>query len=319
MLDARSARRTGLRKGHDLVAVHTFPHGPLTLSSVSLNALRAFEAAARHLSFTQAGLELSVTQAAVSHQVKALEERLGVPLFRRTTRGLILTDEGEALAPAVAEAFSRLSHLLGRFEAGRLKEVLTISVVGTFAVGWLMSRLSDFKANHPFIDLRMLTNNNKVDLAGESLDYAIRFGDGAWHGALAEKVMAAPFTPLCCPRTAATLGSPRDLAGAVLLRSYRPQDWPNWLAAAGASDVPVRGPMFDSSWVMVQAAIQGDGVALAPACMFTPELSSGRLVRPFEVEVDAGAYWLTRLKSRPPTRAMGAFRDWLMQAAGAEG
>jgi LysR family transcriptional regulator of beta-lactamase len=285
---------------------------------VSLNALRAFEAAARHLSFTQAGMELSVTQAAVSHQVKALEERLGVPLFRRTTRGLILTDEGQALAPAVAEAFSRLQHLLGRFEAGRLKEVLTISVVGTFAVGWLMSRLSDFQATHPWVDLRMLTNNNKVDLAGESLDYAIRFGDGAWHAAEAEKVMAAPFTPLCRPEAAKGLRSPHDLAGATLLRSYRPQDWPNWLAAAGSPDVPVRGPMFDSSWVMVQAAIQGDGVALAPARMFSPELNSGRLVRPFEIEVDAGSYWLTRLKSRRTTRAMAAFRDWLLEAAAAE-
>lgn len=296
------------------MGVHTSPYGPLTLSSVSLNALRAFEAAARHLSFTQAGLELKVTQAAVSHQVKALEERLGVPLFRRTTRGLILTDEGEALAPAVTEAFSRLAHLLGRFEAGRLKEVLTVSVVGTFAVGWLMARLAAFKAAHPFIDFRMLTNNNKVDLVGESLDYAIRFGDGAWHGVHAEKVMDAPFTALCSPATAERLRTPRDLAGAVLLRSYRPQDWPAWLAEAGAADVPVRGPMFDSSWVMVQAAIQGDGVALAPASMFAPDLEAGRLIRPFAAEVDAGAYWLTRLKSRPPTRAMLTFRDWLIEA-----
>lgn len=300
------------------MAVHTSPHGPLTLSSVSLNALRAFEAAARHLSFTQAGMELSVTQAAVSHQVKALEERLGVPLFRRTTRGLILTDEGQALAPAVAEAFSKLTHLLGRFEAGRLKEVLTISVVGTFAVGWLMSRLADFHASHPFVDLRMLTNNNKVDLAGESLDYAIRFGDGAWHGTTAEKVMPARFTPLCSPWTAQSLRTPHDLAGAVLLRSYRPQDWPAWLIAAGAPDVSVRGPMFDSSWVMVQAAVQGDGVALAPARMFSPELQSGRLVQPFETAVDVGAYWLVRLRSRAPTPAMAAFREWLLAAAAAE-
>lgn len=300
------------------MAVHTSPHGPLTLSSVSLNALRAFEAAARHLSFTQAGMELSVTQAAVSHQVKGLEARLGVPLFRRTTRGLILTDEGEALAPQVAEAFSRLSHLLGRFEAGRLKEVLTVSVVGTFAVGWLMSRLAGFHAAHPFVDLRMLTNNNKVDLAGESLDYAIRFGDGAWHGTTAEKVMPARFTPLCSPRTAEMLRTPHDLAGAVLLRSYRPQDWPTWLAAAAAPEVPVRGPMFDSSWVMVQAAVQGDGVALAPPRMFSPELLSGRLVQPFETEVDVGAYWLVRLKSRAPTPAMTAFRDWLVETAAAE-
>jgi LysR family transcriptional regulator of beta-lactamase len=283
----------------------------LTLSSVSLNTLRAFEAAARHLSFTRAGLELSVTQAAVSHQVKALEDRLGAPLFRRTPRGLVLTDEGQALAPALSESFARLSHVLGQFEGGRLKEVLTVSVVGAFAVGWLMTRLPDFQALYPFIDLRLLTNNNRVDLAGESLDYAIRFGDGAWHGVEAEKVMDAPFSPLCAPATAAQLREPADLARLPLYRSYRPQDWPAWLAAAGAPQVTARGFVFDSSWVMVQAAMQGDGVALAPPAMFAPELADGRLVQPFAAEVDVGAYWLTRLKSRPPTSAMTAFRDWL--------
>jgi LysR family transcriptional regulator of beta-lactamase len=297
------------------VTVHSFSHGELSLSSVSLNTLRAFEAAARHLSFTRAGLELSVTQAAVSHQVKALEERLGVPLFRRTSRGLVLTDEGQALAPALSESFARLSHVLGQFEGGRLKEVLTVSVVGAFAVGWLMTRLPDFQALYPFIDLRLLTNNNRVDLAGESLDYAIRFGDGAWHGVEAEKVMAAPFSPLCAPQTAERLREPADLARLPLYRSYRPQDWPTWLEAAGAPHITARGFVFDSSWVMVQAAMQGDGVGLAPPAMFGPELADGRLMQPFALEVDVGAYWLTRLKSRAPTPAMAAFRDWLVEAA----
>lgn len=296
------------------MTVHTFSHGELSLSSVSLNTLRAFEAAARHLSFTRAGLELSVTQAAVSHQVKALEERLGVPLFRRTTRGLVLTDEGQALAPAVSESFERLAHVLGQFDRGRLKEVLTVSVVGAFAVGWLMARLPDFQALHPFIDLRLLTNNNRVDLVGESLDYAIRFGDGAWHGVEAERVMPAPFSPLCAPQTAERLRQPADLASLPLYRSYRPQDWPAWLEAAGVPGITARGFVFDSSWVMVQAAMQGDGVALAPPAMFRPELADGRLAQPFTLEVDVGAYFLTRLKSRPPTTAMTAFRDWLAAA-----
>jgi LysR family transcriptional regulator of beta-lactamase len=130
----------------------------------------------------------------------------------------------------------------------------------------------------------------------------------------AELVMPAPFSPLCAPRTAERLKQPSDLAGLPLYRSYRPQDWPAWLEAAGASGATARGFVFDSSWVMVQAAMQGDGVALAPPAMFRPELADGRLAQPFELQVDVGAYFLTRLKSRPPTQAMTAFRDWLAAA-----
>ena len=201
------------------------------------------------------------------------------------------------------------------FEGGRLKQVLTVSAVGAFAVGWLMARLPDFQARHPFVDLRLLTNNNRVDLAGESLDFAIRFGDGAWHGAEAEKVMHAPFSPICSPRTASRLAAPADLARLPLLRSYRPQDWPAWLQAAGVPDLSARGPIFDSSLLMAQAAMLGDGVALVPVAMFASELGDGRLVRPFATEVEVGANWLTRLQRRAPTAAMTAFRDWLVAAA----
>ncbi|MBN9553696.1 MAG: LysR family transcriptional regulator [Alphaproteobacteria bacterium] len=284
------------------------------MSSVSLSALRAFEAAARHLSFTRAGLELSVTQAAISHQVKALEERLGLELFRRTPRGLVLTDEGRALMVPVGDTFERLSRALGQFEGGRLKEVLTVGAVGTFAVGWLLERLPDFQARHPAIDLRLLTNNNKVDLAGESLDYAIKFGDGAWHGIHAEKIMAAPCSAVCSPQTARRLRAPQDLSNLPLLRSYRASDWPNWLDKAGVPGIAARGPLFDSSWIMVQAALRGEGVALVPVAMFRRELDSGLLVQPFEVEADLGSYWLTRLMSRPPSAAMTLFRDWLLTA-----
>jgi LysR family transcriptional regulator of beta-lactamase len=297
-----------------LTAAMTSPRAPLTPNSVSLNALRAFEASARHLSFTKAADELCVTQAAISHQVKALEERIGAALFRRTPKGLLLTDEGQALAPVLTESFERMLRSLEQFDGGRMREVLTLSVVGTFAVGWLLSRVKAFGEAQPQIDLRLLTNNNKVDLAGESLDYAIRFGDGAWHGVEAERVLEAPFAPLCSPQAAARLRAPADLAEMTLLRSYRPQDWPTWLNAAGVTAV-ARGPLFDSSWVMVQAAIQGDGVALAPPAMFARELAEGRLVQPFALEVDVGAYWLTRLITKTPTPAMLAFREWILSAA----
>jgi LysR family transcriptional regulator of beta-lactamase len=280
-------------------------------AQLPLNALRAFEASARHLSFTKAAIELCVTQAAISHQVKGLEARLGAALFRRLPRGLALTDEGLALLPSVRESFDRLDDTLARFEGGRVTEVLSVGVVGTFAVGWLLPRLPAFREAHPFVDLRLFTNNNRADLAGEGLDCAIRFGDGAWHGTEAAPLFAAPMSPLCAPALAERLSEPRDLFAETLLRSYRAADWPDWFAAAGLSPPPIRGPVFDSSWVMVEAAIQGLGVALAPPNMFTRDLAQGRLVRPFGIEVGAGRYWLTWLKSKAPSPALKAFLAWL--------
>ena len=151
------------------------PHLPL-------NALRAFEASARHLSFTRAAIELCVTQAAISHQVKGLEQRLGTQLFRRLPRGLALTDEGLALLPALGDSFDRIAELVEGIANGTAAQLLSVAAVGTFATGWLLPRLPAFHAAHPRIDLRLFTNNNRVDLAGEGLDYAIRFGAGAWHG-----------------------------------------------------------------------------------------------------------------------------------------
>lgn len=280
-------------------------------ATIPLNALRAFESAARHLSFTRAADELCVTQAAISHQVKGLEDRLGAALFRRSNRGLKLTDEGLALAPTLFEAFGAINRLFEQFEAGGLSEVLTVSAVGTFVVGALLERLPAFRSAHPLVDLRILTNNNKVDVAAEGLDYAIRFGDGAWNGCEAELVWRAPMSPLCAPRLAERLREPADLLGLPLLRSYRPQDWLAWFKSAGLDAVNVRGPLFDSSLIMAQAAIRGEGIALAPYGLFQRELDSGQLVRPFPIEADVGGYWLTWLKSRTPSPAMRAFRDWL--------
>jgi LysR family transcriptional regulator of beta-lactamase len=287
---------------------------PIISRPFSLNALRVFETSARHLSFTRAADELCVTQAAVSHQIKALENQLGVHLFRRTTRGLILTDEGAALSPIVADALTRLTRGLGAVAATGPREVLTLGVVGTFAVGYLMPRLPSFRSRYPDIDLRLLINNNKVDLWTETLDFAIRFGDGSWHGVRAERLLAAPFSPLCAQSLAEALQKPADLGRQRLLRSYRSRDWPEWLAAAGVEDVAATGASFDSSIVMVQAAMCGEGVALAPPSMFHRELGAGLLVQPFPLAVGAGAYWLTRLMSKEPTPAMQAFESWLVEA-----
>ena len=284
-----------------------------------LNGLRAFEAAARHSSFTKAAIELRVTPAALGHQVKALEERLGAPLFRRLPRGLALTDEGQALLPVLREAFDRMAGALARFDERGGREIVSLGVVGTFAIGWLLPRLPAFVAEHPRLDARITTNNNRVDIAEEGLDFAIRFGDGAWHGTDALLLFEAPLTVLCSPETAARLVAPEDVKAQTLLRSYRTGEWIAWLEAAGVAPPALTGPVFDSAATMVAAAIAGHGVALAPVCMFERPLAEGRLVRPFAQEVNVGGYWLTRLKSKAPTGAMAAFEAWLLAAAGQEG
>ena len=280
--------------------------------TLPLNALRAFEASARHLSFTRAADELNVTQTAVSAQVKNLEDRLGARLFRRLPRGLALTDEGQALLPMLTDSFGRIANVLDQFKEGRYRQPLTVAAVGTFAVGWLLPRLAAFERAHPFVDLRLSTHNNRVDLAGEGLDFAIRYGDGAWHGTHVEPLVDAPLSVVCAPPIARQLRVPQDIARLTLLRSYRSDEWPRWFAAAGIAQAPLlRGPVFDSSLAIAAAAVQGAGVALLPVRLFAHELRQGSLVQPFDVHLSAGRYWLTRLHSRIDTPAMAEFREWL--------
>ena len=280
-----------------------------------LNALRAFEASARHLSFTRAALELHVTQAAVSQQVRMLEEQLGTTLFKRLPRGLGMTDESRALLPVLTDAFGRIEGVLKQFEGGHFHEVLTIGVVGTFAVGWLLPRLKSFRERHPFVELRMLTHNNLVDLAAEGLDFAIRFGDGTWPATHNVMLLDAPLRALCAPDIARRLSAPQDLAKETLLRSYRTDEWIGWFSAAGLEPWPVNGPVFDSSRLMVEAAVQGAGIALAPPLMFTRELHAELLVSPFDTEVRTGSYWLTWLKSKRMSAATELFRTWILAEA----
>nr|WP_295383254.1 LysR substrate-binding domain-containing protein [Pseudoxanthomonas sp.] len=283
-----------------------------------LNALRAFEAAARHQNLTRAADELCVSQAALSHQIKALEERLGTVLFQRLPRGVALTDEGAALLPVLSEAFDRIGLSLDRLAGGDAREVLTVGVVGTFAIGWLLPRLPAFAATHPDIELRVSTHNNRADLAGEGLDMAIRFGDGDWPGEVCTPLWATPFAPVCAPALAEALRQPRDLAHVPLLRSFRADEWPRWLAAAGLTGLQARGPQFDSSLTLAGAVSRGAGVALLPLAMFEHELAAGRLLQPFAQTLDLGRYWLTRLRSRRESEAAGRLRLWL-QAEGDAG
>jgi LysR family transcriptional regulator of beta-lactamase len=284
----------------------------MEISQLPLNALRAFEASARLGSFTRAGLELRVTQTAISHQVKGLEEVLGVTLFKRLQRGLALTDEGHALLPVLTDVFRRMSTTLSQFEEGNFREILTVGVVGTFAIGWLLPRLKTFRELHPHVDLRLKTNNNRADMLLDGLDLFIRFGDGAWHGTDAVRLMDAPLSPVCAPSIAARLRKPGDLANEELLRSYRVDEWALWFKAAGLEPPGLRGWMFDSSRALVEAAVQDAGVALVPVAMFAREIADGRVVQPFGITVSAGSYWLTHLKSRAETPSMNAFRTWIL-------
>nr|EKW5096863.1 LysR family transcriptional regulator [Citrobacter amalonaticus] len=246
-------------------------------SNLPLNALRAFEASARHLSFTRAALELCVTQAAVSQQVRILEDRLNRVLFKRLPRGLEMTDEAQALFAVLTDAFGQIDTIFHQFEGGEYREVLTVAAVGTFAVGWLLPRIEQFRQAHPFVELRLRTNNNVVNLAAEGLDFAIRFGNGLWPATHNEMLFEAPLTVLCTPETAQRLRRPADLLQENLLRSYRVDEWDNWFAAAGVTAERINGAVFDSSRLMVETVIHTGGAALVPAVMFARELAAGQL------------------------------------------
>lgn len=291
----------------------------MSRTRIPLSALRAFEAAARLQSLTRAAQELSVTQAAISHQVRQLEQQLGVELFRRLPRGLAPTDAALGLLPAIQDSFGRIEAALARTGAGEAREVVTVGVVGTFAACWLLPRLPSFAQAHPLIDVRVATHNNKVDLAGEGLDFAVRYGEGNWPGLQATHLLAAPLAPLCSPGLATRLRRVEDLHEQILLRSYFVDDWRLWFqACAAAPPARINGPLFDSSLAMVHCALQGLGVALAPPVMFARELAQGSLVQPFATQLQAGAYWLTQLPLRRPRAAAQRFVHWLLQEAAAE-
>ncbi|MCV6826065.1 LysR family transcriptional regulator [Halocynthiibacter sp. SDUM655004] len=283
--------------------------------NIPLNALRSFEVAARQGSFTNAAIELCVTQAAVSHQILRLEDQLGAKLFHRTSKGLLLTPEGEALLPVLTASLDRISSVLDRFTDGRYHETINVGVVTTFAVGWLAERLAKFEESHPGISIRLFTNNNRVDIAREGLDLAIRFGAGRWPGLTIQPLMETPLTPICAPSVASALKAPETLLSQKLLRSYRADEWPIWFKKAGMVSPYIEGPVYDSSVAMAELAAKGLGVALLPHAMFQAQLSEGRLVRPFDTEVTTGRYWITRLSNKEPTTAVAAFEAWICKAA----
>ncbi|MBL8658896.1 MAG: transcriptional regulator GcvA [Rhodospirillales bacterium] len=292
-----------------------------------LNALRAFEAAARHLSFTRAAEELNVTQAAISHQVKALEEQLGLPLFRRLNRALVLTDEAQALFPVVRRALDDLAEALERLYSRNAAGALTVSVLPSFAVKWLVPRMSLFQDQHPGIDLRITAADRLVDFVRDSVDVAVRFGAGDWPGLRADFVVAEHVTPVCAPALAARLRVPDDLASMTLLHEEmapipRFPVWETWLRAAGAKGVNHdKGPRFSHTHIMLQAAIDGHGVALAQMLFAADDIAEGRLVAPFALKLPTGyAYYVVCLAAAADRPKIRAFREWVIAGAkGAQG
>lgn len=291
-----------------------------------LNALRAFEAAGRHLSFTRAAGELGVTQAAVSHQIKQLEDHLGQKLFRRMTRRLLLTDAGQALLPELRDGFDRLAQAVERARAGAKGGILTVSLLTTFALKWLMPRLPRFQTLHPDIDVRLHASSNLVDFARENVDAAIRYGRGRWPDLQTDQLIGERFTALLSPKLVppgAVLTKPADLLELglpLLIADPDNHEWEAWFAAAGLTNCGFeRGLSIDSTYMAVQAAVEGMGVVLARPDFFEEEIASGRLFRPFELMADAGrGYWLVCPISIARQAKIVAFREWLLSEAASD-
>jgi LysR family glycine cleavage system transcriptional activator len=283
-----------------------------------LNALRAFEAAARHLNFTRAADELNVTQTAVSHQVKLLEERLGFRLFRRLNNALILTEKGEAYLPGIREAFDLLSQSTETLCGGEDVRTLTVSVLPNFALRWLIPRMSDFQARHPQLDLRIFTAYREMDFLREDIDVAVRLGDD-WPGLNCDYLFSSEIFPVCSPGLlkAQPLRGIDDLAGHTLLHVFTsPEDWPLWLTAAGAPEIPTdRGPKFDSYALALEAAACGCGVAMGRTAFVQDDLDSGRLVAPFALRLKRSRAWYFLWPKGRASRKASLFRSWILGEA----
>ncbi|MCG8690113.1 MAG: transcriptional regulator GcvA [Minwuiales bacterium] len=287
----------------------------------ALNALRAFEAAARHLSFTKAAEELNVTPAAISHQIKALEEWLGLPLFRRRNREVILTEAGQIYYPGLREGLDRLAAATARVLASDEGGELRVTTMPSFAAKWLVPRLDRFRERHPDIDVLLSTTDQQVDFSVETVDIGIRFGGGNYPGLEVIRLMEDDVYPVCSPSLASgekPLERPSDLKHHVLLHDDMEIGWDVWLRAAGVKGVDTRrGPSFDDSGMLIQAAADGHGVALARSALAAADLAAGRLVKPFDITLPTGwAYHIVYLPSAADRPKIKAFREWLLQEAG---
>ncbi|WP_432729983.1 transcriptional regulator GcvA [Variovorax sp. W6] len=281
-----------------------------------LNTLPCFDAAARHLSFSKAAQELHVTPGAISRAIKHLEEQLGILLFERETRSVRLTAVGEPYARAVHAVLEQLATATESATTRRSDSILTVSTSGGFAGKWLVPRLHRFHRAHDDIDVRVSTTGRLTDFVGDGIDIAIRYGAGSYPGLASEFLAAEEVFPVCSPRLmkgAHPLRKPQDLKHHTLIRDGYPIDWAAWLGSAGVKGVRAQGGLtFDAYTFAIEAAVQGEGVALGRTMLVADDLSSGRLVRPFEHAVKAASsFYVVYPPDAIRQRKVRAFRDWL--------
>jgi LysR family transcriptional regulator, glycine cleavage system transcriptional activator len=284
-----------------------------------LNGLKAFEAAARSESFTRAADELNVTQGAVSHQVKALEGTLGLKLFHRERQRLILTEAGRDYLAVIRDALDRIAvgteRLFQRQESG----VLTVSASPDFAAKWLVNRLSRFGEKHPDVDLRVSATAHYVDFARDDVDVAIRHGDGNWPGLEVERLYSERLFPVCSPKLVAgrsRITEAADLLKFPLLRLEDAKNWTRLFEAAGVKATIGPGPVLDRASMLIDAAIDGQGIALARTALAAWDLLNGRLVRPLDVSLRmANTYWIVCPKAASNVPKIARFRNWVLSEA----
>jgi len=289
-----------------------------------LNALIVFETAARHLSFTHAADALHVTQAAVSHQIKALEVWLGVELFRRLGRGhgLVLTDAGRHYLPRIRSAFDIIREATAAINSNR-KRVLNIATLDSFGYFWLIPRLSRYAGQFPDVDVRIMSvEHGDAGLAKGVVDVDIRYGDGDWADVEAVRFLTESIFPVCSPNivtVTAPLRTPDDLRHHTLLHDVMVTDWRGWLEAAGVTGIDAeRGPGFDHSHLVTQAAMSGAGIALGRGALVVDMVRCGQLIKPFSVSVPSRyAYFVVCSRGTARDPVIASFRDWLISEGAA--
>ena len=288
-----------------------------------LNALRSFDAAARHGSFTRAADALCVTQGAVSHQVKALEIELGVKLFNREHHGLVITEAGREYLSVVRDAFDRIALGTERLVSRQRSGALAVSTSPDFAAKWLVNRLGRFADAHPEIDLRVSATMHHVDFAREDVDLAIRHGNGDWPGLDAVNLSGEELFPVCSPallKSRRGIHSPEDVLQVPLLHLDDRRDWSRWLEVAGAAgEGLLHGPILNHASMLIDAAINGQGIALARTTLVAADLIDGRLIRPFQIALSLkNTYWIVCPRATSMLPKIVAFRDWLLADAAAD-
>ena len=282
-----------------------------------LNSLKSFEAAGRLLSFSRAAHELNVTQAAVSHQIKLIEGYLDVTLFVRTPRKLVLTDQGRALLPDIIEAFDKLSNAIGAVRQEPSSKMISVRLAPSFAAKWLSPRLKYFWLQHPEIDLCLYHAHPAVDFDREEIDLAVTYGKGDWPGVVADPILSLDFYPVCTP---AFMSNDRPLSNIDNLRYYsllhdaNYECWSDWLRLAKLDGINAnKGTIIDDTNVLIQAAVDGQGVALGSTTFVQDLLDSGKLVKPFDITlVNEFAYYVVCPEAHLKNSSVLAFKDWLL-------